>query len=299
MKVVEIELDKIEPNEYNPNAMKPREFNALKGNIKKNGFLLPILLRAEKEKFIIVDGEHRWRACLELKYEKIPAVILEKEGKSDIISKLLSLQMNKIRGEHDEYKEGLIYQEAIEMNINVDEISSLLGVPIYEISRVLKDLNISDDFSDIEDISPITEEIEIMSFALPVDLATELKSILKVIKDILQNKKNNFRLHYTEELSFFLDNFRLLKTKIWENDGCLFYIYIQLLIYEMFHFLIHKDKIKSIQKDISDKMKEKCFIKSLLVTIKQWRKISDMIENELKNNPEMTYNEVLVGKLLK
>jgi len=100
-------LSQIEPNPWNPNEQDPAIFKSLKKSIEDNGFTCPILIRElEKDKYQIIDGEHRYRACKELGYVKIKA---ENMGiVNDEIAKILTIALNNIKGQDDLIKRAQI-----------------------------------------------------------------------------------------------------------------------------------------------------------------------------------------------
>lgn len=64
---VTVDLNQMEPNNYNPNKMNERQYAAEMESIQHFGFIDPITLRVNEEgNYIIVDGEHRWRATKEI-----------------------------------------------------------------------------------------------------------------------------------------------------------------------------------------------------------------------------------------
>ena len=102
-KQIELFLSQIELNPWNPNEQDPAIFNSLKKSIQENGFTCPILVRElEGDKFQIIDGEHRYKACTVLGYVKIKA---ENMGVvSDSVAKILTIALNNIRGQDDVLK---------------------------------------------------------------------------------------------------------------------------------------------------------------------------------------------------
>jgi ParB/RepB/Spo0J family partition protein len=85
-KLAYIDVDKISPNPNNPREpIARKEIADIRESIRlMGGVLVPIVVYQEGERYILLDGERRWRACLELskedyeKYGKIPANIIEK-----------------------------------------------------------------------------------------------------------------------------------------------------------------------------------------------------------------------------
>lgn len=76
----QIEVGKIKANPHNPRLIfNDKELDELKGSIQIAGILVPITVYQEKEdEYIILDGERRWRACISLGEETIPANIIDK-----------------------------------------------------------------------------------------------------------------------------------------------------------------------------------------------------------------------------
>lgn len=108
--VIDIPLEAIQPNPWNPNRQTERQFEAEVESIRANGFISPIIVRKQETHFEIVDGEHRFRAMniladegdlsnkkLEplLSTKSIPAVVLDI---TDGEAKKLTIIMNETRG---------------------------------------------------------------------------------------------------------------------------------------------------------------------------------------------------------
>ena len=84
--VVAIPIEKISANPYQPRGeILPADIVDLMESIKNNGLIQPVVLRKISNGFYeIVAGERRCRACIQLGYKFVPA-ILEKmdDEKSD------------------------------------------------------------------------------------------------------------------------------------------------------------------------------------------------------------------------
>jgi len=104
----ELFLTQIETNPWNPNVQEDAIFKSLKKSIEDNGFTCPILVRELEgdNKYQIIDGEHRYKACKELGYVEIKC---ENIGViSDEIAKMLTIALNNIRGQDDLIKRAQI-----------------------------------------------------------------------------------------------------------------------------------------------------------------------------------------------
>ena len=76
--VIEIEVDKIEPNPYQPR----KEFSLdsikeLANSIEKYGLMQPIVVIQNDDQYILVSGERRLRAFKYLKKDKIKALVVD------------------------------------------------------------------------------------------------------------------------------------------------------------------------------------------------------------------------------
>lgn len=156
----ELKLSDIEFNDYNPNTMPDNYYIALKNNIQSNGYLQPLLINKIDDKYIIIDGEHRYKALKELGYKKVDCFIIsitENEAKK------LTLTMG-LHGNYDSISlSGLLDGLIEDMELNISTIE--LDMPHIDLS--LLDLDIKDNNesnkSDIEDNIPIVEEKNIIA----------------------------------------------------------------------------------------------------------------------------------------
>lgn len=79
----QIPIDEIAPNPYNPRLIfDPQELDELKKSISKVGILVPVTVyenvkRFPKSKYVLLDGERRWRCAKELGLPVIPANIID------------------------------------------------------------------------------------------------------------------------------------------------------------------------------------------------------------------------------
>lgn len=103
----EVDVGQIVPNEYNYNQMPVAMFEVLKANIRRGGFNDPIAVRSGDEngafpdgKFVIIDGEHRHRAAVEIGLARVPIIDLGSVGDKD--AKALTIIYNETKGKGDE-----------------------------------------------------------------------------------------------------------------------------------------------------------------------------------------------------
>ena len=91
-----VSIEKIRPNDYNPNQMDDEIFASLEYGIEKDGYLTPILVR--KKTGIIIDGEHRWKAAKARGMKKILVQFIDVTKET---AKQLTVAMNQRKGRFD------------------------------------------------------------------------------------------------------------------------------------------------------------------------------------------------------
>lgn len=102
-KVELVDIDRLVPNEWNPNYQEPETFNMLTEEIRQDGFDEPIIVVPSGDgKFRIISGEHRWRAAKVLNYKQVPIVV--REGWDEKQQMVKTVRRNLIRGKLDEAK---------------------------------------------------------------------------------------------------------------------------------------------------------------------------------------------------
>ena len=93
--VEQIPIKNIEPNPYNPRRLFDDEpMRILEESIEKLGILVPVTVYPKSsktnvdfkhDKFVLLDGERRWRCAIELNYTELPAVIVEQPDETQNI----------------------------------------------------------------------------------------------------------------------------------------------------------------------------------------------------------------------
>ncbi len=75
--IIKLYIEQIEPNPFQPRQEFEREnLTALANSIKNKGLIQPVTVReVEPEKYQLVAGERRWRACKLIDLNKIPAMV--------------------------------------------------------------------------------------------------------------------------------------------------------------------------------------------------------------------------------
>lgn len=143
-------LDEVKPNPWNPNRMTDQLLRSLVHGLRTDGWLSSqaLLVWGSDEKGaaknLIIDGEHRYRAALDVGFEVAPMVRLD--GLTEAQAKALTIKMNQKRGEFaDDLLASLVRD--IERTVQMD-YSADFGFSPEDISRLGLGQEISMEFLD-------------------------------------------------------------------------------------------------------------------------------------------------------
>lgn len=131
-----VPVEKLKPNDYNPNYVPRTELELLYKSIKYDGWTQPIVV---DEEFNIVDGFHRYKVASThpdiLRDGCVPVVILR--GKSRAEKMVSTVRHNRARGNHEIMAMADIVASLSE-HYTDEQIADILGMEQEEIDR-LKD----------------------------------------------------------------------------------------------------------------------------------------------------------------
>jgi len=96
----DISVDRIDRNPDNPRAIfRPAELDDLLLSITQYGVQVPISVYREGRRYVLIDGERRWRCCLKLNKRTIPAVVQDKPD--PLTNLLLMFNIHALREQWD------------------------------------------------------------------------------------------------------------------------------------------------------------------------------------------------------
>jgi len=125
MDVVNIEIDKLIPNDYNPNVMTELEFDELCKEIEHlKKIPKPIVVRKVKSKYIIVDGEQNYKGACAVGLKIVPCEIITANN----FEAMRQTYKRNQHGRHNPVKEGEMFSrmmkdKAISIRGLADEIN--------------------------------------------------------------------------------------------------------------------------------------------------------------------------------
>ena len=141
-----IERDMLEPNGWNPNKMDAFVRERLIRAIKKDGFIVPVIVRPnpDGEGFQIIDGEHRWLIAGEIGMPFVPFVNVG--AISDDDAKAITIKANTLSGEFDSIGLAKIIKELAESSGGLTVLAEELPYTHERLSGMIALLDGSGDF---------------------------------------------------------------------------------------------------------------------------------------------------------
>ena len=154
-RVIAVPVEKVVPNSYNPNTVAPPEMKLLYESIKNDGYTMPVVCYYNKsdDKYIIVDGFHRYRIMLEHPdiYERedgrLPVSVINKPIDHRMAS---TIRHNRARGSHDVDLMSNIVKELHDLGRSDAWISKHLGMDRDEILRLKQITGLAALFQDVK-----------------------------------------------------------------------------------------------------------------------------------------------------
>lgn len=178
MEITLIELDRIQPNDYNPNVVPGDILVKLRAEIAKKGLCEPIIVRSSGNGYIVVDGEHRWQVCKELGFKEIPCIIADFDEKE---AKIKTLQLNYLRGSAVPIRLASLIHD-LNREITLEELARRLPYEELQMMDTLELLKLPDNYGNELEEQALKEEAELPSVISFVVYKNQLEMIEEAIK---------------------------------------------------------------------------------------------------------------------
>lgn len=175
--LMEIEVEKLGPNAWNPNRMSEEMYHKLKAYVKREGLVEPIVVRAHGDGYQILGGYHRWKIARELGYETVPCAVVDLDDRR---AKILSVNLNEMKGQSvSSLLSQLVHDLGQELTL--EDLESQLPYSETELKDALELMKIPDGLAaylDEEVEKAERERPHILSFVVE-DVETVEKAIEK------------------------------------------------------------------------------------------------------------------------
>jgi len=179
MRVEEIPIDKIIIPEHRARAtFSPEQEAELRASIQQHGFTVPILVADNGDgTYTLIDGEHRIRIARELGYEKVPAVITDRDEKR---IHLLNILANTARGQQNPMDVAEALLRAKEAGATEEELAAATGHDIRWVRFYLTLNDLPDEYKEAlrQGRLKVGHIKECMRLMEPVEIDACLQSVL-------------------------------------------------------------------------------------------------------------------------
>jgi ParB-like chromosome segregation protein Spo0J len=140
-RILWVDIDKVQANDYNPNAVAKVEMKLLHTSIMHDGYTQPVVTIWDESinKYVIIDGFHRYTICksyedvLNRNQGKLPIVVLKKDINDRMAS---TIRHNRARGKHSIKGMSNIVFEMLDNGWNDIDICNELGMEVEELIRL-------------------------------------------------------------------------------------------------------------------------------------------------------------------
>lgn len=136
-------ISKIKPNQYQPRThFDEDELKSLTDSIRKEGVIMPILLRPAGDGYELIAGERRWRASQAAGLLEIPAVVRDVDDKQALE---LAIIENEQRDDLTAIESARAYQRLIdEFSYTQQQVAERIAVSRVHVSNTVRLLQLSE-----------------------------------------------------------------------------------------------------------------------------------------------------------
>lgn len=231
--LVFLSIDTLQPGRYQPRGvMNDTSIAELAESIKKQGLLQPLIVRAiAPQRYEIVAGERRWRACKLASLETIPVIVKTVDDETAMAMALVENIQREALNAMDEAR--AMYRLVNEFSLTHQEVAHLLSKSRAAVSNALRLLNLTPEVQNLVEIGALDmgharcllmlseeKQLEVAQFIHQKRLSVREAEALVARLNAKQSKSKEALFSPTalfkEELSFLADK---LQTRINIRQG--------------------------------------------------------------------------------
>ncbi|ADQ05751.1 parB-like partition protein [Caldicellulosiruptor owensensis OL] len=145
-KIEEINIDLIELSENQPRKIfNEEEIEELAGSIKSVGLIQPLVVQKKGDKYVLIAGERRLRACKMAGIEKVKCIVKEYKNPLEI-----ALIENIQRKDLNPYEKALAFKRLMdEFGYTQEELARRLAISRSKVANTLRILNLGEQIIDL------------------------------------------------------------------------------------------------------------------------------------------------------
>lgn len=145
---IELDITDIVPNEKQPRRIFDSEkLNELAESIKSKGLIQPIVVTKHEDKYLIIAGERRWRACGLAGLKKIPVIIKDINDEKERLE--LALIENIQREDLNPIEVANAYKSLMEkFSYTQEELSKIVGKSRSAVANILRLLKLPHEITE-------------------------------------------------------------------------------------------------------------------------------------------------------
>ena len=230
-------LEFVNPKDVVPNPNQVRKvfdeqkIEELANSINTFGVLEPIIIKRDKDKYIIIAGERRWRAASKLGLDQIPAIITNEPENYLELSIIENLQREDLSPV--ELAQG--YAELIDSyDYTHEKLAERFGISRSGITNILRLLKLPEEIQDLVNENKLSYatarlllgikepelQLKIANKAVEEDMSVRgVENLIKELKPRTRKKREVKKDPYIEDIQDYLCNYFDTKVNIKENKN--------------------------------------------------------------------------------
>lgn len=209
----EIPTTLVDKNPDNPRIyFRPGEMEELLESIRLYGIQVPVSVYRERGRYVLVDGERRWRCAVKLNKKRIPALVQEKPA--PLVNLLLMFNIHALREQWDLLTIALKLPKVVDLlkkelsrDPKVHEIATKTGLNPAIIRRCKLLADLPEEFkSELQAELNKPKHQQQITEDLFIEMERALKTVERVMPQALRNKNAVRRALLTKYRSGVINN---------------------------------------------------------------------------------------------